>query len=132
MANGILQEVMQRADILSFDEKLTLAAYLIERAKQAAVNGPANSAKVNSQEQAAVEELQASADEPDPFRIREYEWLRQHREAYPGQYVALIGDQLVSHGPNLREVIDAARQSGYPRALFVRIESPDEPPFGGW
>jgi hypothetical protein len=96
MANRILQEVMQKADTLSFDEKLTLAAYLIERVNQIAANEPAHDVKVNGARTASVTDLQAPADEPDPFRVREYEWLKQHRDMYPGQYVALSGNQLVS------------------------------------
>jgi hypothetical protein len=132
MANGTLQEVMQKVAVLSFDEKLTLAAFLIEQAKKDAAAETVNDAQINGREKGANDQSLSPRDKPDPLRRREYEWLRQHREEYAGQYVALFDDQLISHGPNLREVIKTAREAGYPRALMVRIEAPDELPFGGW
>jgi hypothetical protein len=71
-------------------------------------------------------------NEPDPSRYRERQWLREHREEYAGQYVALWGDTLVAHGPDARKVLAEARAADRPRALLARIEAPDELPFGGW
>jgi hypothetical protein len=69
---------------------------------------------------------------PDASRQREYAWLRAHRQNYAGQYVALLGDQLIAHGSDGRTVLEQARSAGFPRALMVRIEAEDELPFGGW
>ena len=69
---------------------------------------------------------------PDPLRRREYQWVREHRDEYAGQYVALFGDLLVAHGTDGREVLRQARAAGYGRALLVRLEAADELPFGGW
>lgn len=63
---------------------------------------------------------------------REMQWLAEHRSEYAGQWVALDGDRLLSHGTNAREVFETARKSGIKLPLFVHIESPDELPFGGW
>jgi predicted DNA-binding antitoxin AbrB/MazE fold protein len=68
----------------------------------------------------------------DPARIREYDWLRVHRQDYAGQYVALFNDQLIAHGTDGSSVLQQARAAGFPRALMVRVEALDEPPFGGW
>jgi hypothetical protein len=63
---------------------------------------------------------------------KEMRWLAEHRSEYAGQWVALDGDRLLSHGTNAREVFEAARQSGVVLPLFVHIEPADELPFGGW
>jgi hypothetical protein len=51
----------------------------------------------------------------------EYQWIKVHRAEYAGQWVALKGDQLISHGPRGVEVMDAARQVGHPDAFFKLI-----------
>jgi hypothetical protein len=120
MAVERLDEIKQQANSLTVDEKLNLAAYLVEQAQR---------------DKAAVSDSQRARDEstePDPYRRQEYEWLRQHRDAYAGQYVALYGDRLVAHGADGRAVLREAREAGFPRALMVRIEAPGELPFAGW
>lgn len=116
MPNGLLETVKQQTQSLTAAEKLDLAEYLVK--------------------QAELDRAQASAvtqtDEPDPYRRREYAWLREHRDEYAGQYVALFGKQLISSGPDGGQVLRSARAAGFPRALVVRVESADELPFGGW
>ncbi|MEW6127350.1 MAG: DUF5678 domain-containing protein [Acidobacteriota bacterium] len=63
---------------------------------------------------------------------REMQWIKQHRIEYAGQWVALDGDQLISHSTNAKEVFAAAEASGIHLPLVVRIEAPNEIPFGGW
>lgn len=55
-------------------------------------------------------------------RSKENAWLAIHQAEYAGQWLALNGDQLVSHGWKLKEVSEAAKQAGIPDALFVRAE----------
>jgi GMP synthase-like glutamine amidotransferase len=116
-----VQQVLRQIESLSADEKQSLVDYLTEQAQR----DLSVSSSPNSSQPAAPEE-------PDPYRRREYEWLKQHRDEYAGQYVALYGDQLVAHGADGRTVLRQAREAGFPRALMVRIEAPDELPFGGW
>ena len=61
----------------------------------------------------------------------ELQWLKEHREEYVGQWVALDGDRLLAHGTNAREVYDKARSLGVSVPAVLKIE-PDELPFGGW
>lgn len=56
----------------------------------------------------------------------EYQWIETHREEYAGQWVALKGDQLINHGPLGVEVIEAARNAGYPDAFFKLILPAEE------
>ncbi len=53
---------------------------------------------------------------------RELRWLAEHRDEYAGQWVALDGDRLLSHGPNAREVYQAARRSGVEIPVVVQVE----------
>ncbi|GEM_PF-2422240 len=63
---------------------------------------------------------------------RELQWLKEHRQEYMGQWVALDGDRLVAHGMNGREVYDEARQLGVEVPALVKIDPSDDLPFGGW
>lgn len=42
------------------------------------------------------------ADEPD--RTRELRWVESHGDSYRGEWVALLGDELLAHSSNLKEV----------------------------
>ncbi|HKQ74590.1 MAG TPA: DUF5678 domain-containing protein [Blastocatellia bacterium] len=55
----------------------------------------------------------------------EYRWIEEHREEYAGQWVALKGSHLVSSGKNGVEVIQAARDAGFPDA-FIKLVLPAE------
>ena len=55
-------------------------------------------------------------------RSKEFAWLAKHQTDYAGQWVALDGYRLVSHGWKLKEVSEAAKQAGVNDALFVRAE----------
>jgi hypothetical protein len=70
-------------------------------------------------------------DRADPYCRLEYEWLRQHRDRYAGQYVALDGDRLVSHGTDGATVLRQAREAGVKAPFISRIEALDEPAWGG-
>jgi hypothetical protein len=53
-------------------------------------------------------------------RSREWDWLARHSDEYAGQWVAIDGDRLVSHGLVFKEVRAAAR-----------AERRDAPPYVG-
>jgi len=68
----------------------------------------------------------------DTARLEEQEWIRAHGALYPGQWVALQGGELVSHGSRARAVRDEARAKGIQHPLLVHL--PEEPgrPSAGW
>jgi hypothetical protein len=68
----------------------------------------------------------------DPNRVREQNWLHEHGREFRGQWVALFGDSLISHGQSAKEVFWDARARGFDRALIVHVPDEDELPFGGW
>jgi len=63
---------------------------------------------------------------------REKQWLKEHRHEYVGQWIALDGARLISHGTNAREVYEAAREAGVKVPFVAHIDPPDPLPFGGW
>ena len=58
-------------------------------------------------------------------------WLEENRALYAGEWVALDGGQLISHGTDGRTVMAAAKASGV-AAPFIAHLTEDELPFGGW
>ena len=64
-------------------------------------------------------------------RKAEMEWLRQHEHLYPGQWVALHGSTLLSHGSDARAVRDQARQKGIMHPLLVHIPKELDCPSAG-
>jgi hypothetical protein len=46
---------------------------------------------------------------------KEYNWLIAHPEIgskYSGEYIAIIGESIVSHGKNFKEVLENAEKYG--------------------
>lgn len=62
----------------------------------------------------------------------EYRWLREHAAQYAGQWVALEGERLLSHGVDVRAVHTAAQAAGVRFPYLVQVEADTELPFGGW
>jgi len=69
-------------------------------------------------------------DSPDPEPS--LRWIREHREEFAGQYVALDGDILIAHSLNPDEVIAAVRSAGLTGVFFTLIPPADEPVFAGF
>lgn len=65
-------------------------------------------------------------------RYEELEWLSVHRHEYRGQWVALQGNALISHGPRGQAVLDEARRKGVPRPLLEHIAEDFDMPSVGW
>jgi hypothetical protein len=65
-------------------------------------------------------------------REREMRWFaaEQNRAKYGGQWVALDGDQLLSHGENLRQVYAEAKAKGVESPFTGYVDPLDAPPFG--
>jgi Family of unknown function (DUF5678) len=63
---------------------------------------------------------------------REQRWLSEHQREYVGQWVALDGDRLLSHGEDLNRVFDEAQAQGVNTPFTAFIEDPNRPWMGGW
>ena len=51
-------------------------------------------------------------------RKQEFAWLREHAAEYPGCWIALEGDRLLTADPDLKKVRAVVRQSGVRDALL--------------
>lgn len=65
-------------------------------------------------------------------RYAELNWLAAHELEYAGQWVALDGDILLSHGSDAFAVRDEARLKGVARPLLVHIPKEPNQPSAGW
>lgn len=69
-------------------------------------------------------------DSPDPEPS--LQWIRENREEFAGQYVAIDGARLIAHSFNPDEVIAAVRSAGLNGVFFTLIPPADEPTFAGF
>jgi predicted DNA-binding antitoxin AbrB/MazE fold protein len=65
-------------------------------------------------------------------RYAEQEWLAAHELEYAGQWVALDGDALLSHGSDAHAVRDEARRKGVHLPLLVHIPKEPNQPSAFW
>jgi hypothetical protein len=66
-------------------------------------------------------------------RQEQMEWLKVNAKQHGGQYVALVGNQLISTGKTFREANEAARAAGCREAFVTYLPKPDEViEMGGW
>lgn len=117
MSNDLLDKLTEEAKALPEHEKRILASRLLEDSRP------------------ALEEKRKDTDEPArdvKYRKREYQWMKEHAEEYAGQWIAIDGDWLIAHGSSARQVLEEADKLGAKLPFIARIESPDDPPFGGW
>lgn len=115
MSIELLNSIKKEARNLSVLEKAQLADYLLREAKNAESDDPELTGKID-------EEIQA-------LRMQ---WLKENREEYAGQYVALDGNKLVGTGKTIREANEQALQNGVQKAFLVRVSGKDEILSGSW
>lgn len=48
-------------------------------------------------------------------------WLKANRERYAGQYVALVGDELVAHGATFKDVREQARARNFESPFITKV-----------
>ena len=111
MSTPTLNEIKEQAMRLTDEDRKALADFLAAHTEEAAENG--------------------KQSEPRDFS-REMEWIRQNRQSYRGQFVALNEGQLVASGAKEREVWEAAKDAGVSVPFLAYIETTAEEAFGGW
>lgn len=73
-----------------------------------------------------------AANKPTARRDRERAWVDAHRDEYIGQWIALEGDRLITHGKDSRAVYLAAREAGIEVPFMAHVDPVEEPSMGGW
>jgi uncharacterized protein DUF5678 len=111
MSTPTLNEIKQQVLLLTDEDRKALADFLAAHTEGAAGNGKQSERRDFS---------------------RDLEWIRQNRQLYPGQFVALNEGQLVASGSKEREVWEAARRAGVTVPFLAYIETTAEESFGGW
>jgi len=90
---------------------------------------------LREQERLAVQDQQAEdpvREQTDRFR-KAMKWIDDHRAEYLGQWVALVGDRLISHGPDARQVYLEAKAAGVEVPFVECVRKKETLPFiGGW
>ncbi len=105
MSVETLDSIKKQMAVLTKQEKFALANYLLAQANEEA------------------ETENGRNIEDDEVKRRQLEWLKDNREKYAGQYIALDGDQLVGLGATIREAREQAKQNGVKSAFLVRVFS---------
>lgn len=76
--------------------------------------------------------LSWESTEPISERREELLWLAKESGPYAGEWVALDGPRLISHGAKLADVSAAATAAGIAEPFFARVPREKNVPFGGW
>ncbi len=100
-----LEQVIETAKLLPPEDRRSLQEWLAQ------------------QEQRDIEEQQKAArlqQEQEQYQ-RAKQWMAAHRAEYLGQWVALEGDQLISHSFDAKQVYAAAKAAGIRSPFIVRI-----------
>ena len=116
MDNVSFEQVLEVVKALPIMDRRRLQHWLIEDARAQSYAGDNGETK------------------PAYPREREMRWFadEQNRAKYGGQWVALDGDQLLSHGENLRQVYAEAKAKGVQSPFTGYVDPLDALPFGGW
>jgi hypothetical protein len=140
MLDAAVEKVVAEIERLSSEQQKEALEHLEKKVNGKRLPGPTITPKI-----AGVDSAEDRLKPPEfPFtpsivgtyepedRTKEHEWLRLHSDEYAGQWVALSGDRLVSHGHVLKEVMEKVEQRGITNALVVRAEASDALPFAGF
>lgn len=60
------------------------------------------------------------------------EWLKEHRDEYAGNYVALFEGELIAFGRTIKEADTKAKAKSYKKTLLTYVPAKDEVLWGGW
>lgn len=115
-----LKQMIEAASALPPEDRRQLRQWLQEQERRdAQPQGPQHPSVETSQQQM------------ERFR-RAMQWIDEHRAEYLGQWVALEGDRLISHGPDALQVDADARAAGVAVPFVARVV--EEPKFfySGW
>lgn len=117
MIQSKLEQIIEAAEALPPEELRHLRQWLEQKERQAADQ---------EHHQAQLEK------EAEDFR-KAMAWLEENRSQFLGQWVALDGDQLISHGLDARQVYEAALAAGIDSPVLERVvEKATQPYWAGW
>lgn len=110
MPTEILEAVKQQVNALSHQERIELSHFLAEQLQQEEFDAAQGKETTQAEDR----------------RREQMAWLKAHAETHGGQYVALVGSELVGVGRTFREAVEAARAVGRRDAFVTYLPKPDE------
>lgn len=116
MSNNTLEQVKNTILTLPHEDRKQLHHWLDEQARR--------DADPSAQKESLEERLAL-------YKQTE-KWLRDNREKYMGQWVALAGDRLIAHGTDALQVHAAAKAAGIEIPFVEHIVKEQEPFYAGW
>ncbi len=72
---------------------------------------------------APAKPLRVGGGEPDFDRTPDIQWIREQSAAYRGQWVALLGGELLAHSESLEEVVQVLEQNRPARSPLLHYIS---------
>lgn len=92
-----------------------------------------DAARTNGKEPDKFEPVIQEQVRAETRRQQQMEWLKSNVDQYGGQYVALVGEQLIATGKTFREANEMARATGCRNAFVTYLPGKDEVlEIGGW
>lgn len=104
MSVELLETLKEQAQKLSPQEKAQLKEFLSLKTTEA--NG---------------KDLGLAGEDKSVIRNLHKNWLKDNRQKYAGQYVALDGENLIANGKTLQEANEKAQNLGFENAFVVYV-----------
>ncbi len=118
-----LEQIIEAARHLVPRDRQQLQRWLQEQEAQDAAT-PAQDAEAPPKE--------TPQEQMERFR-KAMNWVAEHRAEYLGQWVALEGDRLISHGTDAVQVHREAKAAGIATPFLEQVVEKEEGPYwGGW
>ena len=114
-----LKQVIEAASALPPEDRRQLRKWLQEQEQQDAIQKRQPAETVPPRTAETVEQ------QLERFR-KAMEWIDEHRAEYLGQWVVLVGDQLISHGFDGHKVDEEAKAAGVEVPFLVQVNEKPE------
>ncbi len=118
-----LEQVIETTRTLPLEDRQRLQQWLREQERQ------------NAEPQSPAEAIPPRATETVEQQVARFrkamKWIDEHRAEYLGQWVVLVGDQLISHGFDGHRVDEEAKAAGIEVPFLVQVREEPEAYCGG-
>jgi len=113
-----LEQVIETAQTLPLEDRRQLREWLQRQEQQDSAPPPVATAAPPPDAETVEQQLER-------FR-KAMEWIKEHRAEYLGQWVVLVGDQLISHGFDSRQVDEEAKAAGIKVPFLAQVREEPE------
>ncbi len=85
--------------------------------------------QVEQRKKTSFESQMIATDVPVQDHSLEHKWLKENRDKFANQWVALKGENLVASGVDAKTVAKKVRKLGLKGLFLTFVEASDQPPF---